>query len=64
MEPVNQAADIVEGEKGPGNNVNEVNPDLKYDSDGSSGHKQEGVKKVEAVTSVWTKKTLVIMFVL
>jgi len=44
--------------------VTEINDDLKSDSDSSSAHKQDGVKKVEAVTSVWTKKTLIIMFVL
>jgi hypothetical protein len=44
--------------------VNEVNEDPKYDSDSSSVVKQDGVKRVEAVTKVWTKKTLVIMFVL
>ena len=63
-ETVNRTPEIVEGEKEVGNTVGEVNTDLKYDSDGSSARKQEGVKKVEAVTSVWTKKTLVIMFVL
>lgn len=63
-ETVDRTPEIVEGEKEAGTNVDEVNTDLKYDSDGSSARKQEGVKKVEAVTSVWTKKTLVIMFVL
>ena len=43
-------------------NVFELNDDLKSDSD--SSHKQDGVKKVEAVTTVWTKKTLWIMFAL
>lgn len=62
--PADRTPEIVADEKGPADNVDEVNNDPKYDSDGSSDHKQEGVKKVEAVTSVWTKKTLVIMFVL
>lgn len=62
--PVDRTPEIGTEEKGPADNVDEVNNDPKYDSDGSSGRKQEGVKKVEAVTSVWTKKTLVIMFVL
>jgi len=35
-----------------------------YDTDNSSHHKQGGVKRVEAITSVQTKKTLWIMFAL
>jgi hypothetical protein len=48
--------------KQPSDDVTELNDDLKSDS--SSERKQDGVKKVEAVTSVWTKKTLWLMFVL
>lgn len=35
-----------------------------YDTDNSSEHKQEGVKGVEAVTRVWSKKLLWTTFVL
>lgn len=52
----------VEKNKDASQDVAEINDDLKSDSD--SSFKQDGVKKVEAVTSVWTKKTLWIMFAL
>jgi hypothetical protein len=52
----------VEKRKDVTQDVTEFNDDLKSDSD--FDHKQDGVKKVEAVTSVWTKKTLWIMFAL
>ena len=45
-------------------NVNEVMYDEKLDSEDGSTHKQDGVKRVEAITTVWTKKTLVLMFIL
>lgn len=53
-------------EKSPvdGDNVNEVLDDEKYDGEDNSVHKQDGVKRVEAITSIWSKKTLVLMFVL
>ena len=38
--------------------------DIKYEIDDSSTHKQDGVKKVEAITTAWSKKTMVVMFVL
>ncbi|KAF9892060.1 hypothetical protein FE257_002466 [Aspergillus nanangensis] len=34
------------------------------DSDGNSAHFQEGVERVRGVTSVWSKKTMVLMFIL
>lgn len=52
----------IEKNKDASQDVAEVNDDLKSDSD--SSFKQDGVKKVEAVTTVWTKKTLWIMFAL
>lgn len=45
-------------------NVNEVLDDEKLDVEEGSTHKQDGVKRVEAITSVWTKKTLALMFIL
>jgi hypothetical protein len=63
-EPAERSAYIQSEKHIAAHDVDEINNDLKYDSDGSSARKQEGVKKVEAVTKVWTKKTLVIMFVL
>ncbi|KDN70834.1 putative major facilitator superfamily transporter [Colletotrichum sublineola] len=52
-------------EKNNGQNVVDIhaNP-LKPESDDSSEYKQEGVKKVEAITSVWSMKMLWIVFVL
>ncbi|SPO04706.1 related to transporter (major facilitator superfamily) [Cephalotrichum gorgonifer] len=34
------------------------------DSDDASAHKQAGVKEIEAITTVWEKKTLVLMMIL
>ncbi|KAI0139403.1 MFS general substrate transporter [Hypoxylon sp. NC0597] len=34
------------------------------ESDGSSTHKQDGVKRVEAITTVWSKELLIVMFIL
>ncbi len=45
-------------------NVNEVLDDEKYDIEDGSVHKQDGVRRVEAITSVWSKQTLVLMFIL
>ena len=39
-------------------------PDTKDESDDSSVNKQAGVKAIEAVTTVWDKKALWLMFVL
>lgn len=48
----------------PAQGVTELGDDPKAESDNESARKQEGVKKVEAVTTVWTKKTLITMFAL
>lgn len=45
-------------------NVHEVSDDLKSDSDSSSQLKQDGVKRVEVITTVWSKQVLMLMFVL
>lgn len=54
-------------EKGPhGQNAHNVDgfPDdsSKEGFETASTHKQEGVKRVEAMTSVWTKKSLWMLF--
>ncbi|EFQ36422.1 major facilitator superfamily transporter [Colletotrichum graminicola M1.001] len=52
-------------EKNTGQNVVDISADpLKPGSDDSSEHKQEGVKKVEAITSVWSMKMLWVVFAL
>ncbi|KAK1990954.1 major facilitator superfamily transporter [Colletotrichum falcatum] len=52
-------------EKNKGQNVVDVSADpLKPESDDGSAYKQEGVKKVEAITSVWSVKMLWTVFVL
>ena len=38
--------------------------DHANDSDANSTEFQEGVQRVRAVTTLWTKKTLVLMFIL
>ncbi|KAF7561175.1 hypothetical protein G7046_g2992 [Stylonectria norvegica] len=44
--------------------TSEFPEDLKHESDDSSEFKQDGVKHVEAVTQVWSKQMMVIVFVL
>ncbi|GKT89517.1 siderophore iron transporter mirB [Colletotrichum tofieldiae] len=52
-------------EKNNDQNVVDIHADpLKPESDDSSEYKQEGVKKVEAITSVWSMKMLWIVFAL
>ncbi|TDZ30271.1 MFS siderochrome iron transporter 1 [Colletotrichum spinosum] len=46
-----------------GNGVHEVN-DTKTDSDVDSETFAPGVQRVRAITSVWSKKTLILMFIL
>lgn len=41
---------------------NETN--LKAEEDAESQRKQDGVKRVEAITTVWSKELLIVMFVL
>ena len=42
----------------------ELHEDLKENVDSSSEFKQDGVKKVEAITQVWSRKMLVATFIL
>ncbi|KAI5925495.1 major facilitator superfamily transporter [Camillea tinctor] len=49
---------------GTGNGVHEVGDDNKDESDTSSEHKQDGVKQVEAITTVWSKELMIVMFIL
>lgn len=42
----------------------EVNSDGKPVTDESSEFKQDGVKRVEAITTVWSKQMLIVMFFL
>ncbi|KAF6807414.1 siderophore iron transporter mirb [Colletotrichum sojae] len=44
--------------------VFEINNDQKQESDGESEDFQDGVRRVRAITSVWTKQTMITMFVL
>lgn len=46
------------------NSHNQANNDEKPDLSDEEAQKQEGVKRVEAITTVWDKKILVVMFVL
>lgn len=48
---------------GGGEETREDN-DEKPVHDDNSEHKQEGVKRVEAITTVWSKELLIVMFVL
>ncbi|KAF9876629.1 major facilitator superfamily transporter [Colletotrichum karsti] len=52
-------------EKNTGQNVVDIHADpLKDDSSDSVEHKQDGVKLVEAITTVWSTKMLWVVFVL
>lgn len=56
-------ANNVDVEKTTDSSVNEVSSvDQKNDSDAESDKFQGGVKRVRAITSVWSKKTLWTMF--
>lgn len=46
------------------NGAQEVNHDTKQESDAESENFQGGVQRVRAITSVWSKKTMIIMFCL
>lgn len=48
-------------ERNAGSEIN-AEEDQKNESDGSSEFKQEGVARAEAITKVWTTKTLWITF--
>ncbi|KAI0377944.1 MFS general substrate transporter [Hypomontagnella monticulosa] len=45
-------------------NAKELKEGHETESDSSSAHKQDGVRRVEAITTVWSKELLVVMFVL
>lgn len=60
------APQITPAEKSVGfnNDAQEVNRDEKqYDTDGSDNF-QEGVNRMRAITSVWSKRSLICMFIL
>ncbi|KAK6213812.1 major facilitator superfamily transporter [Colletotrichum tabaci] len=60
-----QATEEHDVEKNSAQDVVDIHADpLKPESDGSSEHKQEGVKKVEAITTVWSPKMLWVVFAL
>lgn len=42
----------------------EMKTDGGLDSDNSSTHKQDGVRRAEALTTVWDDKTMIAMFIL
>lgn len=52
----------IEQEKRSGHEDSEAHDDVANDS--SSERKQDGVKRVEAITQVWNKKLLIVMFIL
>ncbi|KAI0594285.1 major facilitator superfamily transporter [Biscogniauxia sp. FL1348] len=49
---------------GADNGVQDIDDDTKDKSDSSSEHKQDGVKQVEAITTVWSKELMIVMFIL
>ncbi|OLN97201.1 Siderophore iron transporter mirB 2 [Colletotrichum chlorophyti] len=52
-------------EKSSGQNIVDIHADpMKPEADDSSEYKQDGVKQVEAITSVWSAKMLWVVFVL
>lgn len=61
--PVAQEQDIEKKTSGD-DDVKEVKDVPGIESDASSGHKQDGVKQVEAITTVWSKDLLVVMYIL
>lgn len=56
--------DNIEKQRAAGHDGFDQNSDGKYEQDDSSGFKQDGVKRVEAITTVWTKQMLIVMFIL
>ncbi|KAL7625268.1 hypothetical protein AAE478_004484 [Parahypoxylon ruwenzoriense] len=54
----------VEKDIAPAGPVVEMPEDTKTDSDDNSAHMQQGVKEVEAITTVWSKKSLWTTFAL
>jgi hypothetical protein len=45
-------------------NGSQMASDEEATADASSDHKQLGVKQVEAITTVWSRELLIVMFVL
>lgn len=62
------AAGDVEGSNGGGpedQHNKEAGPEPQVsETDDTSTHKQDGVREIEAITSVWSKKTLWLMMIL
>jgi hypothetical protein len=54
----------IEGAAMPENYTTEAGVLPESESDESAARKQDGVKQIEAVTSVWNRKTLWLMMVL
>ncbi|KAI1376563.1 MFS general substrate transporter [Hypoxylon crocopeplum] len=61
--PMSQEQDVEKKFSGD-ENIKEVGNGLDVESDTSSKHKQDGVKRVEAITTVWSKELLIVMFIL
>ena len=52
------------GMAGIGNDPGEGEGDDKADPLEDSEHKQQGVQQVEAITTVWSRELLIVMFIL
>ena len=61
--PEKQMAGAV-GMAGIGNDPGEGEGDDKADPLEDSEHKQQGVQQVEAITTVWSRELLIVMFIL
>ncbi|KAJ6789632.1 hypothetical protein PWT90_08487 [Aphanocladium album] len=55
--------DTESGKRFSDDEIREVNEDGRT-SETSSVHMQDGVKRVEAITTVWSKNTMIVMFIL
>lgn len=63
--PATETYDMEKHPSGIQDDAREITSDTKVDeSDANSAHKQDGVKRVEAITTVWSKDMLIAMFVL
>lgn len=56
--------DNIEKQRAAGHDGFDQNSDGKYEHEGNPEFMQDGVKRVEAITTVWTKQMLVVMFIL
>ncbi|KAI0008341.1 MFS general substrate transporter [Xylariaceae sp. FL0662B] len=64
-QPVHNSQDEVAEKQFSGNHdVDAMDNNANDGNDTSSNHKQEGVKQVEAITTVWSKQLLIVMFIL